>query len=436
MTEINEKIHSEYEWPDHYGNPDWFLHDRFGLFIHWGLYSLAARHEWVMNREQIHPDHYNKYFKHFEPDLYDPAKWAKVAKEAGMKYVVVTTKHHEGFALWDSNYTEYKATNTPIRKDLLAPLVEAFRKEGLKIGFYHSLIDWYHPEFPVDCIHPQREDEAFKLAASGRDMAKYREFLHGQVRELLTNYGKIDYLWFDFSYEDRGFNGKGAKDWQSEELEKMIFELQPDILLNDRLDLGRGVTTPEQYQPKSNVQKNGKPLIWEACQTLNGSWGYDRDNLNWKSSELLITMLIDTVSKGGNLLLNIGPNGRGELDEKSLTRLQEIGEWMRLHSRSIYGATESQYKAPLDCRFTQRGNRLYLHVLHWPFRTIHLTGLAGKISYAQFLHDASEVFFHEYEKPDVFQHTAFKMEPGEVVIELPTTKPNVVIPVIELYLKD
>ncbi|KRG11980.1 hypothetical protein ACA29_12920 [Lederbergia galactosidilytica] len=150
-------------WPSRYGNPEWFIHDRFGLFIHWGLYSNAARHEWVMNREKIHPDTYNKYFKFFNPDLYDPKKWARIAKSAGMKYFVITTKHHEGFALWDSKLTNYKVTNTPIQRDLLLEMVNAFREEGLKVGFYHSLIDWHHPEFPIDGLHPQRDDDEFNV---------------------------------------------------------------------------------------------------------------------------------------------------------------------------------------------------------------------------------------------------------------------------------
>ncbi|GGH81350.1 alpha-L-fucosidase [Pullulanibacillus pueri] len=425
--------------PNYYGDPTWLIHDRFGLFIHWGLYAAAARHEWVMNREKIHPDTYRKYFKHFEPDLYQPQKWAKAAKEAGMKYFVITTKHHEGFALWDSQLTDYKATNTPANKDLLKEMVEAFREEGLKVGFYHSLIDWHHPDFPIDGLHPQREDEAFKAKASGREIQKYREYLHGQVRELLTNYGKIDYLWFDFSYphQDWGWSkGKGAEDWHSEELEKMIFELQPDIILNDRLDLGRGVVTPEQYQPNAPIEINDLPVLWEACQTLNGSWGYDRDNLDWKSVDMLVKMLIDTVSKNGNLLLNVGPNGRGEFDERSLETLQGIGQWMRLHSRSIYGAAASNFQAPVDCRYTQRGNRLYLHLFSWPFKHVHLKGLSGKIEYAQFLHDASEIHYKEHDPNEVITSTEWEIAPDSVTLELPVQKPNVTVPVVEIFLKE
>ncbi|GIN56833.1 alpha-L-fucosidase [Lederbergia ruris] len=439
MNTRNISASNQKNWPAHYGNPEWFIHDRFGLFIHWGLYSNAARHEWVMNREKIHPDTYNKYFKFFDPDLYDPKKWARVAKNAGMKYFVITTKHHEGFALWDSKLTNYKVTNTLAKRDLLLEMVNAFREEGLKVGFYHSLIDWHHPEFPIDGLHPQRDDDDFKQEASNRKMENYVEFLHGQVRELLTNYGKIDYLWFDFSYPnaDWGWSkGKGADDWKSEELEKMIFELQPDIILNDRLDLGRGVKTPEQYQPNEALVEDGEPIIWEACQTLNGSWGYDRDNLDWKSPEMLIKMLIDSVSKGGNLLLNVGPNGRGEFEQRSIDTLNEIGEWMRVNSRSIYGANASEFTAPVDCRYTQKGNRLYLHIFSWPFRHIHLEGLAGKIEYAQLLHDASEVQYKEHDPNEEVTHMTTRITPGSVTLDLPIQKPESVIPVVEIFLKE
>lgn len=436
MSNKNKQTYAN--WPEHYGNPDWFLHDRFGLFIHFGLYSPAARHEWVMTYEKIHPTTYKKYFDNFNPDLFDATKWARSAKNAGMKYVIVTSKHHEGFALWDTKLSDYKVTNTQIKRDLIKEIVDACRKEDLKIGFYHSLIDWHHPEFVIDGLHPQRDDQEFKEKSSDRDMDKYVEFLHGQVRELLTDYGKIDYMWFDYSYphDDWGWSkGKGAVDWQSEKLEKLILDLQPDILLNDRADLNRGVTTPEQYQPSEPLSRDGKPVIWEACQTMNGSWGYHRDNLDWKSSEMLIKMLIDTVSKDGNLLMNVGPNGRGEFDFRSLDRLAEIGQWMRLHSRSIYGAGHSDYPTPIDCRYTQNGNRLYLHIYSWPFKHIHLEGLAGKVEYVQFLHDGSELQYQEFEPNKALTHMDAAIKEGSIVLNLPVQKPNTIVPVVELILK-
>lgn len=416
-------------WNPANADTQWFVEGRFGLFIHWGIYSLAARHEWVMQREEIHPDVYMKYFRRFDPDLYDPAQWARDAKEAGMRYVVVTTKHHDGFCLWDSQLTDYKATNTPAGRDLIRPLVEAFRAEGLRIGFYHSLIDWHHPEFPIDGLHPQRNDEAFKRAAQGRDMNKYVEYLHGQVRELLTQYGRIDYIWFDFSYPHRDWGwskGKGPDDWKSLELERLVLELQPHIIMNDRLGLGRGVRTPEQVQPHQGVvDESGAPILWEACQTMNGSWGYDRDNLDWKSTGLLVRMLIDTVSKGGNLLLNVGPTARGEFCSRSRERLAGIGRWMKAHGRSIYGCGASRFTPPPDCRYTQKGDRLYLHFFAWPFRHVFLPGLAGKVEYAQFLHDASEVRFSDHQEGQ---------ERG-VRLNLPVQAPDVEVPVVELFLR-
>ncbi len=407
------------------GKTDWFVHDRFGLFIHWGIYAAAARHEWVKNREQISDEDYQKYFDHFDPDLYDPTAWARAAKNAGMKYFVVTSKHHDGFCLWDSKLTDYKAPNTPAGRDLLAPMVEAFRAEGLKVGFYHSLIDWHHPEYTIDRLHPMRANEDFIRANQHRDFSKYVEYLHGQARELVTMFGPIDIMWFDFSYPGPGEGllapGKGKDDWQAEKLIALVREHMPDVIINDRTQIPQDIRTPEQVQPTEWVKVDGKPVIWEACQTFSGSWGYDRDNLDWKPVPMLVQMLIDTVSKGGNLLLNVGPTARGEFEPRALERLAGIGEWMRLHSRSIYGCTQSDFAAPRDCRFTQNGKRLYLHVFAWPFKHLHVDGLAGKVAYAQLLNDASEIRFTE--------------EGDRLTLNLPVQQPNVVVPVIELFLK-
>jgi len=413
------------------GDSSWFVRDRFGLFIHWGIYAMPARHEWVKNREKLTDEHYQRYFDHFDPDLYDPTAWARAAKAAGMRYAVLTTKHHDGFCLWDSALTDYKATNTPAKRDLVRAYVDAFRAEGLKIGFYHSLIDWHHPEFPVDGLHPQRDDLAYRERAANRDVKKYAEYLHGQVRELLTNYGKIDVLWLDFSYSGRDWGwskGKGKEDWQAESLVAMVRELQPGILVNNRSEMPGDFHTPEQVQPRGWVQVDGKPVVWEACQTLNGSWGYDRDNLDWKPPSLLLHMLIDAVSKGGNMLLNVGPTGRGEFDPRALATLQALGDWMRLHGRAIYGATQSAFTPPPDCRFTQRGDRLYLHLFAWPFKHIVLDGLAGRVTYAQLLNDASEVKMSEQPLPEGGAG-------GRTLrLELPVQQPDVLVPVVELFL--
>jgi alpha-L-fucosidase len=419
------------------GKSDWFVRDRFGLFIHWGIYAAPARHEWVKNRERIADSEYQKYFDHFDPDLYDPRTWARAAKAAGMKYAVITSKHHDGFCLFDSKLTDYKAPNTPAGRDLLAPWVEAFRAEGLNVGFYYSLIDWHHPEFPVDGLHPQRDDVPFREAHSGRDIRKYADYLHGQVRETLTLYGKIDVLWLDFSYSGRDWGwskGKGKDDWQAERLIELVRELQPDILVNNRTEVEQDFHTPEQFQPRTWLHVDGKPVIWEACQTLTGSWGYDRDNLDWKPPHMLIRMLVDGVSKGGNLLLNVGPTARGEFDPRAVATLVEIGDWMRLHSRSIYGCTQSEFAPPPDCRYTYnpQTNRLYLHLFAWPFKHVHLPGLAGRVAYAQLLNDASEV-----RTSDFAQHHRYPSGDRDVLtLELPIQAPaGVAVPVVELFLR-
>ncbi|MBI3942935.1 MAG: alpha-L-fucosidase [Chloroflexi bacterium] len=423
------------------GDTSWFVHDRFGMFIHWGLYALAARHEWVKNREEIDDATYQKYFEHFNPDLYDPTAWARTAREAGMKYMVITTKHHEGFCLWDSKLTNYKATKTPYGKDLLWPLVEAFRAEGLRIGFYYSLIDWHHPEFPIDAVHPQRNHPDAPEINKTRDIRTYTEYLHGQTRELLTEYGQVDIMWFDFSYphrEWRGMPGKGHEDWQSEKLLKMVRELQPRIMVDNRLDLPpemADVHTPEQYQPRSWFHVNGQPVVWEACQTFSGSWGYHRDEASWKSPEQLIQMLVNTVSCGGNLLMNVGPTARGTFDQRALKALGVYRDWMHIHARSIYGCTQSPFPAPLDCRYTQNGNRLYLHIFNWPFRRIHLEGLSDRIEYVQLLNDASEVPFKRSDDIVYRGNTSEVLPPGLVTLELPVQKPDVVVPVVEIFLK-
>ena len=419
----------------------WFTHDRLGLFVHWGLYSLGARHEWLMSRERIKQTDYERYARYFEADLYDPVEWAAQAKRAGMKYVVLTTKHHDGFCLWDSKLTDYTSVNSACGKDLVKAFVEAVREAGLKVGFYHSLLDWHHPDFPVDGYHPRRDDADVSDQNTGRDLARYRTYLHGQVRELLTEYGKIDYMFFDFSYERTDHNeiwgGKGADAWGSEALLAMIRDLQPEIIVNDRLAVRGDFVTPEQYQPSTAMEVDGVKVPWEACQTLNGSWGYFRDNYNDKSVDLLIRMLVDGVSKDGNLLLNVGPTGRGDFDDRARLVLAGMGDWMDKHSRSVYGAGASEFVAPQDVRYTQRGSRLYVHVFAWPFEHLHLPGLAGKVEYAQLLNDASEIQMREID-PDLEAFaTGIGGQPaGTLSLVLPVRRPDVAVPVIELFLKE
>ena len=416
----------------------WWTDARFGMFIHWGLYSMPARHEWVRNFEKIKDEDYQKYFDLYNPDLFQPKEWARMAKEAGMKYFVITAKHHEGFCNWDSKYTDFKITNTPFKRDALKEIIEAMRAEGIKVGIYYSLLDWHNPNFTIDPIHPlysYYKKEKRDSINSTRDMAKYRQYMKNQLTELMTNYGEISILWLDFSY-----NEKGHKEWGSEDLLKTVRKLQPNILVNDRLDLkdvegGWDFTTPEQYVPVKWPEVNGKRVPWESCQTFSGSWGYHRDENTWKSPQQLITMLIENVSKGGNLILNVGPTSRGCFDYRAQERLKAMGEWMKFNGRSIYGCTQAsdEFKCPANCLYTYNPTTkcLYLHLLTYPLGEISLEGMAGKVKYAQFLHDGSEILFHEKEKYGM-QEDGSK---DNLQLSLPTLKPNTEIPVIELILK-
>jgi alpha-L-fucosidase len=418
----------------------WWTHDRFGMFVHWGIYALPARHEWVKQRERITNENYQKYFDNFNPDLYNPAEWAKMAKEAGMKYVVLTAKHHDGFCLFESAYTDYNSMNTPYGKDLIREYVEAFRAEGMGVGFYYSLIDWHHPHFTIDRVHPQRTDSAkeYDRMNKGKDMSIYREYMKNQVRELLTNYGKIDIIWLDFSYP--GEFGKGYEDWGSVELLKMVRELQPEILVNDRLDLkeyadGWDFTTPEQFKVQSWPEINGEKIPWETCQTLSGSWGYYRDELTWKNNRQLLVLLIESVSKGGNVLLNVGPTGRGNIDYRAEEALKNMGEWMKFNSRSIYGCTQApdEFEAPEHSILTYNPetNRLYIHLIDYPITNYRLPGMKGKVKYAQFLHDASELLITE---PYGHHRQGDIATEDDLNLRLPVNKPDTEIPVIELIL--
>ncbi|WP_404943383.1 alpha-L-fucosidase [Rhizobium ruizarguesonis] len=419
----------------------WFVHDRFGMFVHWGLYALPARHEWVKSREELNDADYQKYFDHFDPDLYDPSEWARRAKAAGMKYVVLTTKHHEGFCLWDTKATDFKVTNTPYGRDLLGPFVDAFRAEGLRIGFYYSLIDWHHPDFTVDPRHPQRNHPDALKINEGRDMHRYAAFMREQVRELLTDFGQIDIMWFDFSYPQWKLGdlvGKGHQDWESEKLVRLVRELAPDIIINNRLDLAGlqpDIVTPEQYMPRARPLRDGRRVVWEACHTLSGSWGYHRDEDTWKSTEQLVQMLVGTVAMGGNLLMNVGPTARGTLDHRAIAALAAYEEWMALHERSIVGCTQSDFAAPADCRLTQNGDRLYIHLLNWPYRHLHFDALAGQVEYAQFLHDGSEVTWLRPSANTLWANTQFPVGEDQLTFVLPVRRPQIVVPVIEVKLK-
>ncbi len=377
---------------------EWHRDARFGMFVHFGLYSIPSRGEWVKSVEKITNEVYDEaYFKNFNPYLFDAKEWARTAKQAGMKYVVLTAKHHEGFALWDTKQTDYKITNTPFKRDIIKEYVEALRAEGLKVGLYFSVIDWHHPDYPKfkDTHHPMRGNEKYKDEKINWD--NYIKFMHGQVKELCTNYGKIDIMWFDFSYDEM----KGEK-WKAKELVEMVRTLQPSIILNNRLG-GDGTTgmeensfgdfdTPEQTIPeKAITDKLGRPLPWESCLTLNNSWGYNRYDNNWKSAPLVIHTLVNCVSKNGNLLLNVGPDALGRIPKQSTDILAEVGNWMQKNGKSIFGCGASTMPRYDWGIFTSNGKSLFAHRMYPAIGGIVLKDYSDKVKRVNLLQDGSEI---------------------------------------------
>jgi len=352
----------------------WFQKARFGLFIHFGLYAIPARGEWVRSYEAIPPADYQPYFDQFNPQKFDARAWARAAKRAGMQYAVLTAKHHDGFCLFDSRYTEYKITNTPFGRDLVREYLDAFRDEGLRVGLYFSVIDWVHPDYPHygDRYHPLRDDPS--QGNEGRNWDNYVAYLHNQVRELCTGYGKIDLLWFDFSYDEM----RGEK-WRAAELMDMVRTLQPDVVVNNRLEVsGEGFgslaacrptsyhgdfITPEKIIPPGGLQDaEGRDLCWESCVTMNNNWGYARDDRFYKPAGMLIRKLVECVSKGGNMILNVGPMATGEFPPEAVETLETIGRWMEKNAESIAGCGKAGVDKPEWGRFTRRGDTLYLHI--------------------------------------------------------------------------
>lgn len=387
---------------------EWFLHDRLGMFIHWGLYAIPARGEWVRGLEKMTPEQYRVYFDEFNPVHYDPRKWASIAKQAGMKYAVLTAKHHDGFCLYDTKYTDFKSTNTACKRDLVREYVEAFRAEGIKVGLYFSLIDWNHPDFPHygDNQHPMRDNEEYKDVR--HDWNNYISFFHGQVRELLTNYGKIDIMWFDFSYTNERlagtqFENMRADTWHAQELMEMIRSLQPDIVVDNRLggdafkeepDAFSGdFVSPERMMPSYGMRDVLKrPVPWELCITLNENWGYAKNKpWEYKTAQNLVHMLVECVSKGGNMIVNVGPNAKGEIPKQSVAVLHELGEWMYENGDSIYGCGASILEKPEWGRYTQNGNRIFAHIYDRRIGAFRFERMAGKFKKVRLLADGSEL---------------------------------------------
>jgi alpha-L-fucosidase len=374
----------------------WWRDARFGMFIHFGLYSTPAGTwdgkpvggvgEWLLQNARIDPIAYEKtLLPQFNPSKFDAREWARIAKDAGMGYVVITTKHHDGFALWDSAASDYDVMATPFRRDIMRELADAVRAEGLRMCWYHSIMDWHHPDY-----QPRREWDARPV--DPQSFPRYVDFMFAQLKELLTKYGDIGILWFDGEWE-----GTWNHDW-GKKTDDFVRSLQPRIIVNNRVDSGRagmeGFSADEHARgdygtPEQTIPPNGMPgKDWETCMTMNDTWGYKASDSNWKSARTMIRMLCDIASKGGNFLLNVGPKGDGTIPAESVERLRRMGAWMRVNGEAIRGTTASPFPKQFPWgRVTMRSlhgqwqdvTRLYLHVFDWPADgTLRLDGIANE----------------------------------------------------------
>jgi len=355
----------------------WWREARFGMFIHWGLYAVPAGTyngkrvdgigEWIMNNAKIPVKEYEKYADQFNPIGFNADQWVRMAKNAGMKYIVITSKHHDGFCLWDSKVTNYDIMDaTPFKRDILKELAVACKKRGVKLCFYHSIMDWHHPDAQAP-FYPNYND----TSKSNPNFDRYVDtYLKPQIAELIANYGPLGVLWFD---------GEWIKDWtepKGKDMYAYIRGLQPSIIINNRVGKGRqgmeGLSKSSEDAgdfgtPEQQIPPTGLPGVdWETCMTINDTWGFKAYDENWKSTEELVRNLADIASKGGNFLLNVGPTPEGLFPRPIERRLEEIGNWMAVNSESIYGTTASPIGKPAWGRCTAKGNKLYLHVFNWP----------------------------------------------------------------------
>ncbi|MCM8803685.1 MAG: alpha-L-fucosidase [Candidatus Omnitrophica bacterium] len=372
----------------------WWREAKFGMFIHWGIYSIPARGEWVMFCERIPKEEYKKFAKKFNPKNYNPGEWAQIAKEGGMKYIVLTTRHHDGFSLFDSKVSDFTAPKY-ISRDLIAEYVDSCRKFGLKIGFYYSLCDWRYDAF---------------FNGHEKDPSGWKElvdYVHTQVRELMTNYGEIDILWYD------GPGPYKPEHWQSEKLDRMVRELQPQIIINDRSLLPEDFSTPEQHIEPTNRD-------WEACMTLNDHWGYCKYDNNYKTPKQVVINLVRCASYGGNYLLNVSPKPDGKIPVKSKKILKEVGKWLKIYGESVYGTerTNFEWHNFHPGIITKNGNKLYLHIFYW-FKEFAIGNLKIDIKNAYFLKEGIGVDFEVKYDRIVFKNLPEKPpDPIDTVIVL------------------
>jgi len=354
----------------------WWTDARFGMFIHWGLYAQLGRHEWVMNRERIPVREYEKLAKSWKPKPRAARDWARLAKKAGMKYMVMTTKHHEGFLLWDSKMSKYNAVKCGPGRDLVREYVDAAREFGLKVGFYYSLMDWHHP----DGARCAKDENARK---------RFCEYTDGLVRELCTNYGKIDILWYDVSWPLQS-----PKAWDSYRRNAMIRELQPGIIINNRSQLDEDLGTPEEV-----IKEEAAGRAWEACMTFNGSWGWQpAPPEDWHSTRKVIGMLRQVTAGQGNLLLNIGPLPDGSVPEIATERLTAVGKWLKKYGDVMYGKVDRVQNMEgwlPQGRWTRKGKTLYFWCDRWPGNELALGGLTTKLKCARLYPDGKSLRFRQ-----------------------------------------
>jgi len=410
---------------------EWWRDARFGLFIHWGLYSIPAGEwdskydygEWIRNSAHIPVEQYDKFVDQFNPVKFDPQEWVRMAKDAGMKYIVITSKHHDGFCLFDTKYTDFNVMHTPFKRDILKELSDACHKDSITMCFYHSIMDWHEPDYL-----PRRDWETNR-STEGANFDRYVLHMKNQLKELLTNYGNIGVLWFDGEWEST-WNAKYGND-----LYNYVRSLQPNIIINNRVGAGRtgmegmnkeGEFSGDYGTPEQEIPATGLPDVdWETCMTMNDHWGYNKTDLDFKSSKELLRNLADIVSKGGNFLLNVGPTAEGVFPQTSIQRLKDIGRWMHVNSDAIYGTKASPFKQLAWGRCTQKqtGNttRLYLHVFDWPANgKLVIPGILNDPKTAYLLADAGK------------SHLTVSRQEDALVIDIPTESPDSINSIVVL----
>ncbi|PYV32088.1 MAG: hypothetical protein DMG22_14700, partial [Acidobacteria bacterium] len=359
----------------------WWREAKFGMFIHWGIYAVPADStdlqghkriaEWYFSNKQVQVADYEKFASQFDPVQFDARQWVETAKNAGMKYVVITSKHHDGFSMFDTKMTDYNVVEaTPWHHDPMKDLAAECGRQGLRLCFYHSVMDWHHPDYL-----PRRKWDTRPV--DGASLDRYIEYMKGELRDLLTKYGPIGILWWDGGWEHT------AEEIHSAEVNSYVRSLQPQIIINDRNKLPEDYSTPEQDIPASALP-GGR--LWETCMTINDTWGYAKNDTNWKSVEDLTRKLIDIASKGGNFLLNVGPMPSGEFPQAIQERLARMGDWMKANGTSVYSTTQCPFRnLPFDGRCTVNGSKLYLEVFQWPATGLTLRDLETSANAARAL---------------------------------------------------